>query len=175
MKHKKVPRRRIQRAFYLWLMASYGKFAIPVTVSRRRDLFLECRLAGITSALKITLTSYDLVVAAEINGECWDLLACFEADPKKIQERYECSLCDPETRSTHLSREAIWRDGIFEPFLNWVNDTLAKCEWLAFYQNKPSGSSWAKIGMAPDKMESEFDCLYSVVPLILKESEKPIR
>lgn len=173
MKHFKMPRRRIQRAFYQWLMESREAFAIPVTVCRRRARYLECRLAGISDVIKITLTSYDLVVAVEMGGECWDLLACFDAAPTKIPEGYECTLCDPETRPSYPSREAIWREEIFEPFRNWVNDTLAHSEWVAFYQVSPGRSSWAKIGPGLDKMEPAPACLYSVVPLRLEKTGQP--
>lgn len=170
MKHLKMPRRRIQRAFYQWLMESGEAFAIPVAVCRRRARYLECRLAGISNALKITLTSFDLVVAAEMDGECWDLLASFDAVPKKISEGYECTLCDPETRPSYPSREAIWREEIFEPFRNWVNDKLAHSEWVAFYQIS-DGATWAKIGPGLDKMEPALAYLHTVVPLRLKKTE----
>lgn len=172
MKHLKIPRRRIQRAFYQWLMESREAFAIPVTVCRRRARYLECRMAGISDVLKITLTSYDLVVAVEMGGECWDLLACFDAVPTKIPEGYECTLCDPETRPSYPSREAIWREEIFEPFRNWVNDTLAHSEWVAFYKIG-DGFTKAKIGPGPGMMEPALDFLHAVVLLRREKAGQP--
>lgn len=166
MKHPTMPRRRIQRAFCQWLAGSREALAIPITVSRRRAGYLECRLTGISTVLKIMLTSYALVVAVERDGECWDLLACFDAVPKKSGEGYVCSFCDPDKRPRYVSREALWRDEIFEPFRTWINDTLAPNEWVACYQIG-HGSTWAKIGRGLDNIDPELDYLHAVLPLRL--------
>lgn len=145
MHQTKLPRRRIQRAFLQWLQASRADWVIPVIVRKRRDCFLMCELRGVTKHIRVAL-SWQILVEARLDNECWDLLACFEALPQRVPHGYVCSLCDPETRPTYHSREDLWRDEMFEPFRVWVNETLALSDWLAFYQTAPGGSTWARLG-----------------------------
>jgi hypothetical protein len=52
-------------------------------------------------------------------------------------------LCE-NTCTTWPTREALWQDQLFEPFLKWVNERLAPATWLRLYGTK--GGTWAKLG-----------------------------
>ena len=41
-------------------------------------------------------------------------------------------------------RPALWADHLFEPLLEWVNDSLARAKWLALYGN-PEWATWARL------------------------------
>jgi hypothetical protein len=41
---------------------------------------------------------------------------------------YFCELCPKDTRQIYPSRDALRTADIFEPFLDWINDDLAKAE-----------------------------------------------
>jgi hypothetical protein len=43
------------------------------------------------------------------------------------------------------SREALWRDHLFEPFLDWCNGVLANAQWLALHRTTGGGATWAKL------------------------------
>lgn len=165
MHHDKLPRRRIQRAFIRWLMASRADWAIPVIVRQRRDRFLECEFHGLTTHIRVTLLNWEIVVEARLDEECWDLLAGFEGLPKRVTQGYVCRLCDPETRPLYRSRDAVWRDEIFEPFRAWVNETLARSDWLAFYQTSTGGSTWARLGTGDNGLAHGGPPLQAVITL----------
>ena len=63
-----------------------------------------------------------------------DLLASFEAEPIRGKNGYYCGLCPQEDRGSYASRDEIWRDEIFNPFLNWVNNQLATASYIEFYE-----------------------------------------
>jgi hypothetical protein len=52
-----------------------------------------------------------------------------------------CDLCPPESRSVFPNRAVLWIDHLFEPFLEWVDESLAKAKWLALYG---SGGAFGK-------------------------------
>ena len=41
----------------------------------------------------------------------------------------------------YTSREDLWRDHLFEEFLDWVNGKLARADTLAFYEFGEGGTS----------------------------------
>lgn len=41
------------------------------------------------------------------------------------------------------TREALWAKDVFEPFLEWVNDTLAPARWIKL--SRYGGATWAKL------------------------------
>jgi hypothetical protein len=61
------------------------------------------------------------------------------ASPKRGRTGYFCKLCLDYFRDTNpgeeftkffASRDGVWINDIFEPFLNWVNNDLANAKWL---------------------------------------------
>jgi hypothetical protein len=54
-------------------------------------------------------------------------------------------MCYPEAQKLYPSREALWRDHTFEPFLEWVNDKLVKAKWIGLYATENKGCTWGKL------------------------------
>jgi hypothetical protein len=82
--------------------------------------------------------------------------------PERGPAGYFCPLCLDYFRKTHPgetftgifpTREAVWTDDIFEPFLNWVNDDLANASHLGLF-GTPDYGSWAKLLRAPPEGEA---------------------
>jgi hypothetical protein len=44
-----------------------------------------------------------------------------------------------------VSREALWIDHLFEPFLEWVNERLSKANWLRVSCFDDGGATWAEL------------------------------
>ena len=57
-----------------------------------------------------------------------------------------------ESRPVFPDRPALWTDHLFEPLLEWVNESLAKAKWLALY-GSPDYGTWARL--LPDDLPSE--------------------
>lgn len=161
IKNAILSRRRVLRAFEQWLAQHGDTFAVPVSISRRYTDHLELVIKGYTSALNITL-GRDLIVAVEHNGECWDLLISLEALPQKTREGYICGLCLPEHLVNYPTPEAMWRNHLFEPFRDWVNDKLAPCHWIALYGSSEEGATWVTLWQT---LPPSNDNLNTVLPL----------
>ena len=143
-------RPRIQRAFLSWLKANRDRFVIPLRLGRRTDRCLDIHFVGIASQISAYLSRSELGIAVEWQGQCWDLLACFESVPVRHGDSYVCELCIDKGHVSFPSREAIWRDHLFEPFLEWVNQRLAQAHWLDLHDW--GGSTCAQL--AVDRAES---------------------
>ena len=67
-----------------------------------------------------------------------------EAVPKRVPGGYVCDLCPPGSRPVFPNRPSLWTAELFEPFLQWVNEGLAKAKWLALY-GSPDFAAWARL------------------------------
>jgi hypothetical protein len=154
---KRIPRSirpRIQRAFFQWWHSQRDRFAVPLHVVSRRADRLELGIVGLTPLITITLT-WEICAAVQRQGQWWDLILSLEALPHRTPKGYICEMCDADGRTIYPSRETLWIDHLFEPFLHWVNDELANAHWLALYLSV--GGTWAKLVTAVD--EEAFHCV----------------
>jgi len=117
-----------------WIDANRSAFAVPVRLGRRTRKYWQISFDGImpnVSAVLIGIGSQnELVIAAYWQGECWDLFVSFEASPIRKGAAYFCELCEENHRRAFGSRQEIWLDHLFMPFLDWVNNMLAPANWL---------------------------------------------
>lgn len=150
-------RPRIQRAFFAWLIRNRDRLSFDLLIEGRTDSFIEFSFVGVNRAISAALTPYGITVSAEWNGDCWDFLMDHDSYPKRGPAGYFCPLCldyfhetHPGEASTKIfpSREAVWADDIFEPFLEWVNGDLANATYLGLFGD-PDYGSWAKLLDAP--------------------------
>ena len=134
LKHPKPKvRRQIQRAFFNWLHDNHSAFKHPLKIIRRTDHVIEMTFVGITPAVRAIMT-WCIDIPAYKGVRCMDLLASFEAEPIRGKNGYYCGLCPQEERGSYASRDEIWRDEIFNPFLIWVNNQLATASYIEFYE-----------------------------------------
>src|SRR4029077_16649793 len=92
-----------------------------------------------------TFTTYELDIAVEWRGTCWDLLRSFDAASERVPGGYVCGLYPEANRPIFPSRDAVWRSGdIFEPFLEWVNGELADAVGVSIF-GAPRSTPRAKL------------------------------
>jgi hypothetical protein len=72
-------RPRIQRELLRWLSEDRQRFAVPVRIIRRTNRWLEMAFVGANPILSTTLTRWEINVAVEWQGQCWDLVESHEA------------------------------------------------------------------------------------------------
>jgi len=80
---------------------------------------------------------------------CMGTTAGFPAEPRsgaatRAWRRRFLRACPPEARRVFVDRPALWGDHLFEPFLEWVNDNLAKAKWLELHGD-PGFATWARL------------------------------
>jgi hypothetical protein len=122
----------MQRAFDCWYRANEGRFAIKLEFIRRTESCLTFGFQGVSRIIDSSL-SYDLSVHVTWDDTSWDMLLSLDAYPKRVPSGYVCTECDPAIRQTFPSREALWEEHLFEPFLEWVNENLAPADALHLY------------------------------------------
>ena len=137
-------RPRIQRCFVGWLETARPRLSIQPRVTRRCDRLLQMAFDGLTPAIGANLSRYDIDVWVEWHGVCWDFVFNEYIQVAGQRGAYVCGACLPEARTIYASREALWRDHLFEAFLAWINDILAPASALALYRSE-LGSTWGTL------------------------------
>lgn len=166
-------RRPIQKAFLCWYQENATRFKVPLRFARRTDNCLEFTFPGLHPFLSIALT-HEIGVHVTKRDVWWDALIFFEVYPKRIGTQFQCSLCIHEARKNYATRNALWCDHLFEPFLEWVNDTLVPARWLGIYGFLDEGWTWARLlEVSRDKQEDESPT--SVVPVWLSLGHEHIQ
>jgi len=145
MSPKRQARPRIQRAFLRWFQENRCRFNVRIELSQITDKGIRLRFPEYPDVLSVWLSRWDLSVCVDWQGESWDMLISLDAIPEASPSGYRCTLCE-NAASTWSSREALWRDHLFEPFLEWANQRLAAATWLRLYRMREGGSSWATYG-----------------------------
>jgi hypothetical protein len=138
-------RRRFHRAFFRWLHANQSRFLTPqFRVISRTDRFITFTILGLDPILTFGLSTWELGIHVEWKDAYWDSLAYFECWPNVVSEGYICDLCEVEKPKYYISREALWIDHVFEPFLEWVNTELTSFRYLALF-GEPGESTCAEL------------------------------
>ena len=139
-----MPVPRIQRAFYRWFDESSRRFAIPLTIHRRTKRWMVMTLRN-DWPIPVTLLRDEIHVAIDWEDYFWDLLYCNDmVTPRRVPGGYVCAHCRPEAQKLYPSREALWRDHLFEPFLEWVNEKLAKSTAIGLFGERDH-MTWARL------------------------------
>lgn len=74
-------------------------------------------------------------------GECFDLVWDDDVCVARAADGFNCRLCLPAHVRVHSTREALWEELLFEPFLEWINGTVATARALNLYQLGGSSTS----------------------------------
>lgn len=171
-RRKKQPRPRIQRHFLDWLKTNQSRLAIPLSLQSRTDRQMTFSLVGLTPAIEVTLTD-EIGIHVIREKEWWDALLFFEAWPVKKEAGFICQYCEPEFIVPYPSREALWTDHMFEPFLDWVNETLAKMRWLSLSQTEDGGGRWADLHTEWTPADQYRVSMIAISPQIMPPPEQP--
>jgi hypothetical protein len=159
-------RRPIQRAFFKWLAENRQRLAVPIRITERKDRYIQWSFVGVNPILYGFLTG-EIGIDVEWKGRTWDYLTFFEVWPQHAAGGYFCNLYNSEARKVFASREALRLDNLFQPFLESVNECLAKARWIGLYQIEDCGSTWAKLLKELPEHEREYDGKGIRVPLFL--------
>ena len=157
-------RSRVHRIFIRWLKANRSRFVYqPYVLSRHTDRIIKFTFIGIPGPITCSLNRYSgISVAVMYQGECWDMIGDFDVAEERTDKGWMCRLDLPEKRQCWQTRELLWTEHCFEPFLEWCNETLAQARWLAFYQCR-EGSTWAKL--LRDETDRDMEHRVAVITL----------
>ena len=160
-KYQQLPRPRIQRAFVRWFRENRSRFAVPVRLTKITTAGILLTFPDHPDCLCAWLSRFELLVSVNWKGVCWDRLIDLDAWPEPVPSGYRCALCMDFVR-IWPTREAIWQDHLFDPFLLWVNEKLAHSSQLLLY-GRPGETTWAKLVDANDS-SPESASLWMSIP-----------
>lgn len=100
------------------------------------------RFGGI-EVVEVWVHSGSITVAGMADGECVDLLGCWEAYPECVPAGIVCMMCDPSSRIVYPNAEALWREHLFALFEKWMLEELAPATRLGI--GGDDGFSWAAL------------------------------
>ena len=127
----KLPRRHWQRTFLHWFEISRNRFLVPIHIGRIMHERICFSIVGFAGCLAGTVRENGLSVSVEWQGECFDLVFDLDISPRRNESGYFCGCCLPEYVVHYPTREALLVGHSFEPFLEWVNDRVARAETLS--------------------------------------------
>jgi hypothetical protein len=132
MNKQHLRRPRIHRAFVKWLKKNSARFAVPLRMTKIKGDFRFC-FVNYPDWIFVEIFRHDLAVSVEWEGRWFDALIwpCTFPIVTRGGYKYEFDRTDSNDPS-HVfpSLEAMWQKYLFEPFLGWVNDTLAPARGL---------------------------------------------
>lgn len=173
---KKLPRPRIQRAFVRWLNENQHCFMVPTRISKINAKGVELYFHNYPECLSVWLTSNELSVHVEWQENYWDCLIDLDASPFHTLGGYQCKRCVHEGGKQVMvfpSREALWKDHLFEPFLKWVNEKLAPARWLQLSVIGDYGFTWAQL-LQDETASSDSDPTLHLMQQLKRLDGKPI-
>ncbi len=87
-------------------------------------------LDGLHPAIAITVSTHDLRVTVDQDGETLDTLLWLEMSPACRGSAYVCTLCEPTSAKRFANLTEMREDHLYAPFLNWCQKTLAHATHL---------------------------------------------
>jgi hypothetical protein len=173
---RKCPKRN--HVFLNWLKENRSRFSFQPRVVRCRKHIVDFEMQGTTNALKFSFISRScsgISVAAMWHGECLDIIGDFDVAEERSDKGWMCRYDEPEDRQYWQTREQLWIEHCFEPFLKWCNNELATARWLELYIGE--GTTAAKLHKdrpATDQHWASLEELVSnLVPVGKPRIEKP--
>ena len=142
-------RRRFHKEFFRWFAQNHDRFAVGLQLVMRVDEFAEFKFVGFHPGLSLMVDrKNELSVTFEHHGYFWDVIKEFWAYPRRVPGGYlDVSLLD-EFRTVMPSKRHIFKVGIFESLLSWVNETLVNIAGIEVH-GEPHAGTWAKL-VTPD-------------------------
>jgi hypothetical protein len=141
----------VHQAFAAWLGNVDARLSVAVRVGKQTLESIEISFDGMSPAVG-AIIQYDeteafveLEVFVDWEGANWDLILNLDCEPVRSPDGYVCDLCPPEDRKVFPSREALWRDHLFEPFLEWINEKLAQADVIGLYGSAGEGMTCAAL------------------------------
>lgn len=147
----------------MWQHLLKHRFAIGLRIVRRTDRWLQMAFVGINPAIVATLTRTGISVSVEVQGDCWDLIFDMDAVPVPTHQGYVCALCPEEASEVYASRAALWRNHLFEPFLQWINTSLKSSELLLLFGDSGGCTSASLVADKTSAAERDVPSMMLVV------------
>lgn len=125
---------RFLQCFLEWFKKNQGRFAIRVSVKKIRANRIVLAFPSTTGCIHVDVHScggWDQIIVLAHWKNRWDIIHESEVEALATDNAYVCALCEgpPELFPT---LETLWVGHVFDQFLEWVNEWLAKSHSITF-------------------------------------------
>jgi hypothetical protein len=167
-----MPKNFVRKTFERWLARQHAAFTHPPYLVLQRKEYFLLRFAGLTPALQCYISTWGSIeIRVMYQRTLWDILTDFDISARRTGTgQYYCGLCTP--REMFPSREALWVQHSFAPFLAWTNEHLHTEQWLCLLGR--TGVSWAvlKPGVEVHALSRAADFVYAC-PVVQRHTPGP--
>lgn len=133
------------QAFEAWRDDPATRPALPIVATQAVEDRIDLQIKTPRNALRGSLRPDDITIAAEYDGETWDLLFTLDVCPQPVAGGFVCMTCQESDRRLFPTEEELWRDHLFDPFGKWIAEKVVGAEVLAFYELNNRGMTWAEL------------------------------
>ena len=151
-------RPRIYREFLRWYQKNRHRFDVPLVLLQRRDRNIKLVFSGVSSVIYASFGRCDdyanLLVMVEWDGKVWDLPLSLHTLVRRSDEGVICHYHKSDPMKIYPNRAALWREYLFEPFLEWVNASLAPDKWVGLY-GEDRCFTWARLNDEVSRLKDE--------------------
>jgi hypothetical protein len=120
-----------------------------IILQRRTDRVIFFEFDVGTPLVHGSLDRHEMGIAVRDDDTTRDLILVLEAFPERIGAEIVCTQCARNERRVFSNREELWRDHLFEPLLQWVNEALAPAVAIAVFEF--DGATEAKLVSSPQE------------------------
>ena len=160
MKARKV-RPQLQRAFFRWWAERGSTLSVSLVIRQRTDSLMQVGFAGYPKSLYASMSDGGLMVLIEHESTLWDALLWLDLAPRKMEVGYVSHLYQAGESPIWDTREAMWREEIFEPFATWIATKLVSARGVALF-GEPARTTWAELS-GPIEPENEDSGRFGVI------------
>jgi len=128
-------------AFIEWIEARTPNLAAQISIDKRTRRGIQFSFVGYPPEISGWIGRSNLCVSASHDGECWDLIFDDDCVAEQSGDGFFCSVYLPEYQKVFPSKDALWRESVFEQFGDWINMELATATGLVFCAT--GGATWA--------------------------------
>ena len=133
--------RTLPDAFIEWVEAENPLLAVPISVGKRTRAGIHFSFVGYPPEISGWIGGSNLCVSGNHDDDCWDLIFDDDCVAEKSGDGFFCALCLPEAQKVFPSKDALWREHVFERFGAWISTELATATGLVFCAM--GGATWA--------------------------------
>jgi hypothetical protein len=108
-----------------WLKQNKKRFCHLPSIVKRENEKMLIRFKGLARELECFMSSSGIAVDLKYSQWGWCNIKNFDLKEHTTNGRdYYCEFCLSGMQEFYSSREALWSEHCFEPFLSWVNETF---------------------------------------------------
>jgi len=127
---RSTARRPPRPLFFQWWNEHRSRFLIDLQWESQDNEWMTFSFEGIHPALRGFVSDRGVTIFVRHAGMDWDLIYDSDIKPKRLKQGYRCELCEEKPPRVFPNRSTLFANHLCEPFLEWINEKLAKANWL---------------------------------------------